>query len=149
MCSSDLNKFTFVGETEIGATIAKDNGVDVTLTSIEHVTAPIVYYNVITAHHMNIYANDILTSTGFNNLYPVQDMRFVKEPRAARTYTGIPEYFVSGLRLAENTTEDVAGMTRHLKILDSLRESSTQTVKVTIPKLHWKRDLPEIGRAHV
>ena len=142
------NKFTFIGETEIGATIAKDAGVDVTLTSIEHVTAPIVYYNVITAHHMNIYANDILTSTGFNNLYPVQDMRFVKEARTARTYTGIPEYFVSGLRLAENTTEDVAGMTRHLRVLDSLKATRIETTTVSIPKYHWRRDPPD-ARDHL
>jgi hypothetical protein len=48
-------------------------------------------------------------------------MKFTKETREPRTYKGIAEYWISGLRLAENTTTDVADMTRHLNMLDSLK----------------------------
>ena len=141
------SKFTFISECNIGDVIAKD-GVDVTLTSVEHVTKPIVYYNIITDYHMNIYANDILTSTGFNNLYPIQDMRYVKEARTPRKYTGIAKYWVTGLRLAENTTEDVAGMTRHLASLDSLKVTNIDTTTVSIPRYHCKPD-PVDPRDHI
>jgi hypothetical protein len=88
---------------------------------VEHVHGMINYHNIITDHHMNLYANDVLTSTGFNNLYTIKDMKFEKETREPRTYKGIAEYWISGLRLAENTTTDVADMTRHLNMLDSLK----------------------------
>ena len=119
--SADTNQFEFVGLLQPGATVVKDGGATTTLTSIEHGRGMVSYHNIITEHHMNLYANDVLTSTGFNNLYPVKDMKFEKEAREPRTYEGIAEYWISGLRLAENTTTDVAAMTRHLNMLDSLK----------------------------
>lgn len=119
---ADTNQFEFVGLLPVGATVVKHGGATTTLVSIEHVRAPepVGYHNIITDYHMNLYANDVLTSTGFNNLYPVKDMKFEKEHREARTYTGIGDHWISGLRLAENTTADVADMARHLTMLDSL-----------------------------
>ena len=119
--SADTNQFEFVGLLPVGSTVVKDGGATTTLTSIEHARGMVSYHNVITDGHMNLYANDVLTSTGFNNLYPVKDMKFEKEAREPRTYKGIAEYWISGLRLAENTTQDVAAMTRHLNMLDSLK----------------------------
>jgi len=117
---ADTNQFEFVGLLPIGSTVVKD-GTTTRLTSVEHAQGMVTYYNIITDYHMNLYANDVLTSTGFNNLYPVKDMKFEKQSRQPRTFTGIAEYWISGLRLAENTTEDVAAMTRHLNMLDSLK----------------------------
>jgi hypothetical protein len=117
---ADTSQFEFVGLLPVGSTVVKD-GTTTTLTSIEHVHDMVTYHNIITEHHMNIYANDVLTSTGFNNLYPIKDMKFEKQAREPRTYKGIAEYWISGLRLAENTTTDVADMTRHLNMLDSLK----------------------------
>lgn len=117
---ADTSQFEFVGLLPVGSTVVKD-GTTTTLTSVEHVRGMITYHNIITEHHMNLYANDVLTSTGFNNLYPIKDMKFTKETREPRAYKGIAEYWISGLRLAENTTTDVADMTRHLNMLDSLK----------------------------
>jgi len=117
---ADTSQFEFMGLLPVGSTVVKD-GTTTTLTSVEHVHGMVTYYNIITEHHMNLYANDVLTSTGFNNLYPIKDMKFTKEAREPRTYKGIAEYWISGLRLAENTTTDVADMTRHLNMLDSLK----------------------------
>jgi hypothetical protein len=116
------NQFTFIKDCVKGDVIVKDNGHTTTFDSWEVVKGSITYYNVISDHHMNIYANDVLTSTGFNNLYPMQDMMYVKDERKPKMFAGkIPEYFVQGLRLAENITEDVTGMIKHLTHLDKLK----------------------------
>jgi hypothetical protein len=117
---ADTNQFEFVGLLPVGSTVVKDNGAMTRLVGVEHAAGMVTYYNVITDYHMNLYANDVLTSTGFNNLYPVHDMKFIKEHREPRTYSGIGQHWISGLRLAENTTTDVADMARHLTMLDSL-----------------------------
>jgi hypothetical protein len=121
--SADTNQFEFVGLLPAGTNVVKADGTTTQLASIEHVRATglVSYHNIFTDYHMNLYANDVLTSTGFNNLYPINDMKFTKEHREARTYTGIGDHWISGLRLAENTTTDVADMARHLTMLDSLK----------------------------
>jgi hypothetical protein len=48
-------------------------------------------------------------------------MKFEKVSRIPRTYTGIPEYFIKGLRLAENIPHNLSNMTLFLKHLDGLR----------------------------
>ena len=66
------------------------------------------FYNVITNRHFNLYANRILTSCSLNNIYPIEDMRFVKDGRILRTidnYDCIPVDYFDGLRLAENNSE--------------------------------------------
>lgn len=37
------------------------------------------FYNIITEHHINLFANDILTSCKYNNALPIVNMRFVKD----------------------------------------------------------------------
>ena len=37
------------------------------------------FYNIITEHHINLFANDILTSCKYNNALPIINMRFVKD----------------------------------------------------------------------
>ena len=67
------------------------------------------YYNVITARHMNLYAEGVLTSFHLNNeLYPfdARGMRFVKQRRALRQrreFPGVPDGWYEGLRLSEQT----------------------------------------------
>jgi hypothetical protein len=58
---------------------------------------------------MNLYADGILTSLRFNNIYPIADMRYVKDGRALRPATefsaaGISDRWIAGLRLPEQTT---------------------------------------------
>ena len=36
------------------------------------------FYNIITEHHINLFANDILTSCKYNNALPIVNMKFVK-----------------------------------------------------------------------
>ena len=37
------------------------------------------FYNIITEHHINLFANDMLTSCKYNNAMPIVNMRFVKD----------------------------------------------------------------------
>lgn len=51
---------------------------------------------------MNLFANGILTSCRYNNIYPIQEMKFLKMiPRVIEPYCD-PTYFY-GLRLGEQT----------------------------------------------
>lgn len=119
----DTNQFESIGMLKPGATVVKASGMTTTLVSLCRVrdSSPVVYYNIITDYHMNMYANNILTSTVFNNLYSIKDMKFEKIDRVPRTYTNIPEYLITGLRLAENIPINLSNMTRFLQHLDSLR----------------------------
>lgn len=63
------------------------------------------FYNIVTHTHFNMFANDILTSTGLNNIYPIVDMQFVKdhvrEEYSRDWLKNIPPDIVAGLRLLE------------------------------------------------
>jgi hypothetical protein len=59
---------------------------------------------MITDYHINLFADSVLTSHRYNNIYPIEDMRFVKDNRPLRPredFTGIPDRFYYGLRLSE------------------------------------------------
>ena len=93
-------------ETPVGTTTFNEQGLEVTLVSKERVIEPTRYYNVWTQYHMNLFADGILTSNRFNNIYPIVDMKFVKDDRALRSvedFAGIDSKYVAGLRLQEQT----------------------------------------------
>jgi len=79
---------------------------DVSLVSTEIRTESVQFYNVITHTHMNLFANGILTSCRYNNLYPIHSMKFVKEEREPVPESAYPTKFrnyYAGLRLGEQT----------------------------------------------
>jgi hypothetical protein len=97
--------------TPIGTTTFNEHGQEVTLVSKERVVAPTRYYNVWTQYHLNLFANGILTSNRFNNIYPIVDMKFVKDDRGLRSideFEGIDEKYINGLRLREQPEEYTA-----------------------------------------
>lgn len=63
------------------------------------------YYNIVTKRHINLYANGILTSCRYNNIYPIRGMRFVKEPREVIPFDAydVPREWYDGMRLSEQT----------------------------------------------
>jgi hypothetical protein len=104
--NKEAGAFTYpmTDATPVGTTTFNVNGDEVTLVAKEVIVAEVDYYNVITDHHLNLFANSILTSCRFNNLYPIAAMKFVKDQRALRDvaeFSGVPQRFVSGLRLRE------------------------------------------------
>lgn len=74
--------------------------------SVRYMSKPIEYRNAISFHHMNIITNGILTSTGFNNLYPIKDMKYIKTDRPLRTEDEfeLDRRWYQGLRLYEHYT---------------------------------------------
>ena len=75
------------------------------------------YYNVLTRYHFNLFANGILTSNTFNNIYPIKDMKFVKDDRQLRPlsdFEDIDQQYIDGLRLREQVI-DLDYMKRYIR----------------------------------
>ena len=107
----ELQKFTYTMDEEntpIGTTVFKEDGTTTKLIERKVVKEKVNYYNVITDYHMNLFANEILTSLRLNNLYEIKDMKFVKDNRkltSREEFKNIPDKYFYGLRLAEQPKE--------------------------------------------
>lgn len=106
----DMTKREFAGcaYAEIGDVIYSLNG-PVTLTGKEYIEEEIEYYNIQTDQHINCFAEGILTSDRYGNLYPHdENMKYVKDDREIRPYeefeaAGISRYWYDHLRMGEST----------------------------------------------
>jgi hypothetical protein len=90
--------------TPVGTITFNEQGEEVTLISKEIIEEPVNFYNVWTQYHLNMFADGILTSNRFNNIYPIRDMKFVKDTRTLRPleeFADIDPKYISGLRLQE------------------------------------------------
>jgi hypothetical protein len=128
--NKEAGKFTYgsMPETPIGTTTFNDQGEEITLISKEWIVGEVEFYNVMTDYHMNLFANSILTSMRYNNVYPITDMKFVKDDRTLRTandYPNIEERLFRGFRLAEQTqsVEDIETHIQWLLALEVERET--------------------------
>ena len=104
----DKNKFcpiVYDGGCPIGTRVMREDGKIVTIVSKKVIKERIEYTNIITKYHLNVYANGILTSTPFNNKYPINDMKFdMSVDKTLRNLTlieGISDEWIEGLRLKE------------------------------------------------
>jgi hypothetical protein len=100
--------YPMTAATPVGTVTVNEHGQEITLTNKQVIQDTIEYYNVITDYHMNLFSDSVLTSCRFNNIYPITDMKFVKDSRTLRTRTefeNVPDRFFHGLRLAEQTTD--------------------------------------------
>ena len=96
--------YPMTDDTPIGTITMNEYNQEVTLVDKTVVNETVNYYNVITDYHMNLYANGILTSMRFNNVYNINEMKFVKDNRILRSLTefaDIDSRWVDGLRLRE------------------------------------------------
>jgi len=94
--------------TPVGTITVNEHGQEITLTNKQVIQDTIEYYNVITDYHMNLFSDSVLTSCRFNNIYPITDMKFVKDSRKLRTraeFENVEDRFFHGLRLAEQTAD--------------------------------------------
>ena len=99
-----FTKFIEDDNTPVGTTTFNEHGAEVTLLSKERIFEPTRYYHVWTQYHLNLFSNGILTSHRFNNIYPIVDMKFVKDDRTLRDvseFAGIDEKYITGVRLQE------------------------------------------------
>ncbi len=104
--NKEKGEFTYpmTDETPIGSISFNSFGKEITLISKEVIYEEVEYYNIITDYHINLFANDILTSSKFNNIYPIVDMKFAKDGRVLRSreeFINIPDKYIDGLRLCE------------------------------------------------
>ena len=83
-------------------------GVD-TVVACEYVKGDFEFYNIITAGHLNLFANSILTSCRLNNCraFDAERMKWaskadVRHPRS--DFDGLPNDWVDGLHLCEQPT---------------------------------------------
>lgn len=108
--NAEKGAFTYpmTDQTPIGTTTLNDKGEKVKLVSKEIIDEKVTYYNIITKYHMNAFTGGILTSCRLSNLYPIKDLKYVKDGRkliSKEEYAGVPEEYYEGLRLAEQPQE--------------------------------------------
>ena len=106
----EKGKFTYpmTDDTPIGTTTLNAKGEWVTLEEKAVIHEQVIYYNIITDYHINCFAGGVLTSNRFNNIYPIKDLKFVKDNRTLvpySEYTDVPRRWYDGLRLAEQPRE--------------------------------------------
>lgn len=105
--------FSYPIDTPMETSSFNECGRFIRLIDKQVVHQPVDSFNIITDYHLNLFANGVLTSCSFNNMYPIVGMRFVKESRLPRSFAGIPDKFYHGMRLAEQT-RDAAEIERYI-----------------------------------
>jgi hypothetical protein len=119
--NKEMGRFTYpmTDDTPLGTTTFNIRGEEVRLVDKCVVHEPVNYYNVITHGHVNLFADGILTSCRYNNIYPIVDMKFVKDDRELipRSEYGVEDKYYDGLRLAEQriSIEDTVAYVNRLK----------------------------------
>lgn len=122
----DSQKFTYTmneEDTPIGTTTFMSDGTTAKLIGRKVVKEEVNYYNIVTDYHMNLFANGILTSLRLNNLYKIENMKFIKDDRklvSKDEFKGIPDKYFYGLRLSEQPKEINRG--NDVKHANSLKE---------------------------
>ena len=94
-----------VADAKVGDKVFSIDGT-LTITDVKYVEEECEYYNVMTSGKINCFANGILASDRYGNLYPISNMKYVKDDRQIRPYNefeevGISRYFYDNLRLGE------------------------------------------------
>lgn len=94
-------------DTPIGTHTLNDKGEIVELVSKEVVEKEVNYYNIITNYHINLFAGHILTSCRLSNIYPIKDLKYVKDNREIIPFEkfNVPKEYYDGLRLGEQPTD--------------------------------------------
>lgn len=117
----------------VGKNIHTLNGIHKVI-SVENIKEIVEYYNIITDFHMNCFANGMLTSCRYNNLYPIKNMVFDKsqinvEPKwkvNQKKFIPNPEIlpkYINGMRLTENTTMTINEMKEYAVNLENKRKT--------------------------
>ena len=100
----------------VGKKVYTLNGI-ATLDSCEEIHEEVEFYNIFTYYHLNLFADDVLTSTSLNNIYPIKDMKFIKEDREpAFDYTQFSDDWIFGARLKEQPTDVTKYCLDHIKL---------------------------------
>jgi len=120
----EKGKFTYPmsDDTPIGTTTFCLDKTRITLMSKITIEEPIEFYNIITYRHINLFANGILTSCRYNNLYPITDMKFIKDNRPQiQKVEEIPSIYYEGLRISEQTIP-ISDTIKYVERLEELKQ---------------------------
>lgn len=100
--------------------------------SCELIDETVEFYNIITDYHINLFANGVLTSCRYNNLYPIDNMKFIKDDRLNRApkwklYEQFRDHkclgrYIEGLRLYEQINIPLEETIKYCERLESLRK---------------------------
>ena len=135
--------YPMTDDTPVGTVTVKADGSEVSVISKQVVYEAVDYYNVVTAGgHMNLYANGILTSLRYNNIYPIADMQYIKDGRTLRDrseFAGIADRWIDGLRLTEQTI-DIKHIRKYVDRLE--RNEAQEPTTRTLPA--WQRQAQEL-----
>ena len=102
--NADKNEFVSLLKAKVGFNTFNSNGELVKVVSRELIEDEIQFTSVITNYHMNLFTNDVLTSISFNNLYKIDNMKFIKDDISNNSndmYEGVSKKYYDGLRLSE------------------------------------------------
>ncbi len=120
--NKEAGMFTYpmTNETPIGTTTFNEDGNEITLIEKAIINEKVEYYNIITKKHMNLFTNGILTSCRYNNIYPISNMKFIKDNRVLRSreeFVNITDNYYKGLRLSEQVfnLEDIQSYINRLQ----------------------------------
>ena len=105
----EQGRFIYPQDFNNGEHTIKNDGTLVTIVSCNRIDTPVSYYNLQTEYHINNYANGVLTGCRFSNIYPIKDMKFVKDNRTLHSrdeFEEIPDKYFYGLRLSEQQEQD-------------------------------------------
>ena len=131
--NKQAGKFTYpmTSDTPIGTITFNVKGEEIILIKKSVVMEEVKYYNVITDYHMNLFGNGILTSIGYNNLYPIQNMKFIKDTLkeiAMSEYVGIPTKYYRGLRLSEQVGISIENTINYVSVREAKKKSESTTL---------------------
>lgn len=113
----DYNRFEYANNC-VGKLVMTENGAS-KLLSCEKKYEEVNFYNLMTDRHINCHANHVLTSSKLNNIYPMKDMKFVKEEREIlpiEAFNNVSKELYDGLRLSERKLEDVEWINNNLAV---------------------------------
>ena len=122
--SFDDNKFLSATDC-VGKMVMNKDGITKML-SCEKIEETVEFYNIITERHMNLFAENMLTSCRLNNLYPIQDMKFVKDDKLTipiERYSPVTQKYYDSLRLGERDIEDVEWINSYVERIDSIAKA--------------------------
>lgn len=92
------------------------------LMNVTKVQEDVKYYNIITEYHMNLFANEVLTSCRYNNIYPIENMKFIGVvENKHEDIPNIPIEYVNGMRLKEQSFT-IDEMTDYINNLINLKK---------------------------
>ena len=106
--NADKGMFTPVMNDEltpIGTKTYSVNGEYITLVSKEVINEEIKFCNMIAESHINFFGNGIITSWRLNNIYRIDEMKFIKDDRELRDLSkieSVPEEWLKGIRAEES-----------------------------------------------